>query len=444
MAMEYIIGGMLGRVIAPIAQDIFENKTQLGREFAEKKFEKQRRLSAMEYEKKLALSQHDHKEKLAEMKVQFELNLQKAEHQMQLQHSEWEKETFWKYCFPLRNPYEVGGMQTGQCSKVNTLSLPNNKQIVPLRVITALKDGTNDISATLNANVSLFLANHFSANSEHAIISDIGAWKEDVPVNDASVNYLFEGLKGQPTLVVVPTFTDSGNIVKLKLWSWGLGEELQYPIGLNVGWFDVDTIRRQAQITQLREFYAILEKVGIEYPNENLKKNYSIAKMIDKKGENLSQKEIDYLYSVLIGPIKEEEILKRAKQKTNETISSILSCTTAMYGDAYHLSNHGIKPLLPYILPQMSLPKEFLPVIRDYYITLTNTGLLEGILTKKEAIGIELDLAEGILLNNSDGELTKAICDDVRLLNENTSGELHKQTVQRLRKFNNNNKLLPQ
>lgn len=92
----------------------------------------------------------------------------------------------------------------------------------------------------------------------------------------------------------------------------------------------------------------------------------------------------------------------------------------------------------------MSLPKEFLPVIRDYYITLTNTGLLEGILTKKEAIDIELDLAEGILLNNSDGEITKSICDDVRLLNENTSGDLHKQTVQRLRKFNNNNKLLPQ
>ena len=442
--MEYLIGGMLGRVIAPIAQDIFENKTQLGRELAEKKFEKQRRLSALEYENKLALSKHDHKAKLAEMEAQFELNIKKAEQQMQLQHSEWEKETFWKYCFPLRNPYEVGGMQSGQFAKVSTLLLPNNKHIVPLRVITALKDGTNDISATLNANISLFLANHFSANSEHAIISDIGAWKEDAPVNDASVNYLYEGLKGQPTLVVVPTFTDSGNIVKLKLWSWGLGEELQHPIGLNAGWFDVDAIRRQAEISQLKEFYGILEKVGIEYPNDNLKKKYSIARMIEKKGERLSQQEIDYLYSILVGSIKEEEILKRAKQKTNETISSILSCTTAMYGDAFHLSNHGIKPLLPYILPQMNLPKEFLPIIRDYYITLVNTGLVEGILTKKDAIEIELDLAEGIHLNNADLEITESICNDVRSLNENTPGDLHKQTIQRLRKFSNNNKLLAQ
>lgn len=444
MAMEYLIGGMLGRVVAPIAQDIFENKTELGRELAEKKFEKQKRLSALEYENKLALSRHDHQEKLDEMKTQFELNLKKAEHQMQLQYSEWEKETFWKHCFPLRNPYEVGGMQNDQVSKISTLLLPNQKQIVPLRVITALKDNANEISATLNANISLFLANYYSANSEHAIISDIGAWKEDAPINDASVNYLFRGLKGQPTLVVVPTFTDSGNIVKIKLWSWGLGEDLQYPIGLNVGWFDVDTIRRQAQISQLREFFSILEKAGIEYPNDNLKKNHSIAKMIENKSSSLSQSDADYLYSVLMGPIKEEEILKRASRKTNEIISSILSCTTAMYGDAYHLSNYGIKPQLPYILPNISLPKEFLPVIRDYYITLVNTGLVEGIISKSEAVDIEMDLAEGIQLNTPDDSITKSICDDVRLLNQDTSGEVHRQTILRLRQFNSSNKLVQQ
>lgn len=438
MSMDFLIGGMLGRVVAPIAQDIFENKTQLGRELAEKKFEKQRKLSQMEYENKVSLGQQSHEDKLLEMQKQFEFNLQKAEHQMQLQHSQWEKETFWKYCFPLRNPYEVGGMLSGRNSKISTVMLSNNKQIVPLRVITALKDSANDISSTLNANLSLFLAGHFSANSEHAIISDIGAWKEDSPVNDASVNYLYEGLIGQPTLVLVPTFTDSGNIIKLKLWSWGLGEDLLYPTGLNIGWFDVDIIRRQSQISELKKFFSILEKVGIEYPNESLKKNFSITKLIEKKSEILSQSELDYLYSVLIGPIKEEEIIKRAKRKTNEVVSDIISCTTAMYGDAYHLSNHGIKPLLPYILPKMCLPTEFLPIVRDYYIALVNTGLIEGILTKEQAIEIELDLAEGIQLNQEDYQLTKSICDDVRLLNEDTMGELHKNTIQRLRNFNNN------
>lgn len=446
MGMEFLIGGMLGRVVAPIAQDVFETKTQLGREIAERKFEKQHRISMMEYENKLALNKHSHEDKLVEMQKQFELNLQKAEHQMQLQHSEWEKETFWKYCFPLRNPYEVGGMIQGKDMRIGTIMLPNNRQIVPLRVISALKDSTNDISSTLNANMSLFLANHFSANGEHAIISDIGAWKEDAPVNDASVNYLYKGLKGQPTLVLVPIFTDSGSVVKLKMWSWGLGEDLQYPIGFNLGWFDVDTIRRQAQIEQLRGFYSILEKAGIEYPNEVLKKNFSIIRMIDKKSDNLSQGDIDYLYSVLVGPIKEEEIIKRAKQRTNEIVSSILSCTTAMYGDAYHLSNYGIKPLLPYILPQLHITKEFLPVIRDYYVTLINTGMIEGILTKEQAVELELDLAEGLRLTNACSQIIDSVCDDIRLLNEDITGEAHKKAVVRLRQFKDINKInsLPQ
>lgn len=53
---------------------------------------------------------------------------------------------------------------------------------MPLRVITALKEGADNTFATLNTNLSMFLTNNFSANGEHAIISDIGAWKDDVPV----------------------------------------------------------------------------------------------------------------------------------------------------------------------------------------------------------------------------------------------------------------------
>lgn len=439
MSMGFIIGGMLGRVVGPIAQDWFENETELGKQISEKKIEKQRRLSEEEHARKLALSQVSHEDKLKEMHKQFELNLEKAEHQMKLQHSQWEKETFWKHCFPLRNPYEVNG--TIDSDSKLSIVLSNKQRIVPLRIITALKDSTNEISATLNANISLFLANNYSANGEHAIISDIGAWKEDAPVNDASINYLYTGLKGQPTLVVVPTFTDSGSIVKLKLWSWGLGEDLQYPIGFNFGWFDIDAIRRQAQIEELKNFYLVLEKAGIDYPNEILKKNYAITKMIDKKGKILSQSEIDYLYAILVGTIKEEEIIKRAKKRTNEMISAILSCTTAMYGDAYHLNSFGSKPQLPNILPQMYIPSEFLPVIRDYYVTLINTGFIQGILTREQSIDMALDLAESINKCSCGQNLIGSICDNVGLLNRDTDGEYHRNVILRLRNLLKNEKI---
>ena len=49
MSMGFIIGGMLGRVVGPIAQDWFENETELGKQISEKKIEKQRRLSEEEH-----------------------------------------------------------------------------------------------------------------------------------------------------------------------------------------------------------------------------------------------------------------------------------------------------------------------------------------------------------------------------------------------------------
>ena len=60
MDYGFFIGGMLGRVAGPIAQDIFENNTSWGRKIAEKKFEKRRRLSQMEFENKLRFSEVEH------------------------------------------------------------------------------------------------------------------------------------------------------------------------------------------------------------------------------------------------------------------------------------------------------------------------------------------------------------------------------------------------
>lgn len=207
MAIGFLVGGMLGRVAGPIAQDWFEYKTQLGQDIAKRKMEKQRQISQIEFENKLKYSAIEHQNKLADLHEQFELNRKKAEEQMLLSYSDWQQKVFWEKCFPLRNPYEVplgyepiyeeNTERIKRC-RLTTVLLPNNKQIVPLRVITALKDNAHHHAATVNGNLSMFLVNNYSANGEHAVISDIGAWKEDAPVNDASINYLFKGLRGQP------------------------------------------------------------------------------------------------------------------------------------------------------------------------------------------------------------------------------------------------------
>ena len=98
--MDYglFIGGMLGRVAGPIAQDIFEYNTSWGREIAEKKFEKQRRLSQMEYENKLSFSEVEHRKKLDEIRQQFEDKRSLAQEQFVRSFAEWRQKVFWEKC----------------------------------------------------------------------------------------------------------------------------------------------------------------------------------------------------------------------------------------------------------------------------------------------------------------------------------------------------------
>ncbi len=446
--MGYIIGGMLGRVVGPIAQDWFEYKTETGREFAKNKLEKQKKISQIDLENKFLLSEHDHQQKLKEMRCQFDINKEKAEHQMLLSYSDWQQKTFWDKCFPLRNPFEVpmgyepeydGNTNRLSSCKLTTIALPNDKHIVPLRVISALKDNVHENASTINANLSMFLMSNYSVNGEHAIVSDIGSWKDEVPVNDAFINYLYKGLRGQPTIVWTPSYTNGGTIVRMKLWSWGLGEQQAYPVGIDCGWIDLDIIYRRALMDEVKSFQKAIEKINATLPNKDIDRNIKILSMIDDHKENLTDEDFNRLLLLLSEP---KEVKRQVQIRVNELTSNIFSCAVALYADGYHLHEYGTMPQLPYILPQMNLPKEFLLTIRDYYISLINTELIEGILTVDQAIEIELDLAEGIQLAHGDKQIISPICDDVRLLNEHTSGDIHKNTIQRLRKVSNTKLLL--
>lgn len=430
MAISFLIGGMLGRIAGPIAQDWFEYKTSLGKDIAQRKLDKQRQLSQIEFDNKVRLSKQEHQRKLDEMLAQFDLNRQKAEEQMLLSYSEWQQKTFWEKCFPLRNPFEVplgyepifeGSTNRLERCKLTTVMLPNNRQVVPLRVITALKDNVHNHAFTVNSNLSMFLVNNYSANSEHAVISDIGAWKDDAPVNDASINYLFKGLKGQPAIVLVPAYTNGGSLVRLKIWSWGLGEQLQYPVGIDFGWFDLDILYRHALVGEIKSFNSTLEKIGATLPNKELERDLKILSMIENKKDVLSEEEINRLYTLLSIP---NEIKDSLQRRTNELASTIYSCATAMYADGYHLHEYGTLPRLPYLLPQMSGAKMLLPYIRDYYMSLSNVALIKGILKPADAANIELDLLDCFKYMGATDDTKKSLVENVRSLIFDIKGQM--------------------
>lgn len=396
----FFLGGMLGRVAGPIAQDWFKYKTKLGREFASREQEAKIRISLAELENKKTLSELEHRHKLDQLHQQFIDARKRAEEQMFISRQDWQQKLFWEKCFPLRNPYELplGYMPVYDESNsrlenclLSTVSLPNDKEIVPLRIITAIKDSSGILASTINGNLSMFLVNYFASNGVHAVVSDIGSWKEEAPINDASINYLYKGAKGQPTMVIMPVFTNNGAIVRLKAWSWGLGEEQPYPQGFDFGWFNIEAIKRHILFDETKDFIRIIKESNLPVSASFEKDFVRKIEILSQKQDTFSEEEFDVLLSTLDVP---RDIKSVIDIKTNDLISTIFSCMAGMHADSYHLSQYGTLPILPSLLSEMKGAKFMFPFVRDYYIALANAKLIEGVITPIQVIDLEFTLGE--------------------------------------------------
>lgn len=435
----FFLGGMLGRIAGPIAQDWFKYKTKLGRDIAFREEDEKKRMSLFELDNKKELSKIDHEEKMIQLEKQFVDSRRKAEEQMFVSRQEWQHKLFWEKCFPLRNPYEMplgykplfkeGTDRLEKCL-LNTV-VANNREIVPLRIITAIKESSIN-AATFNAELSMFVVNYFEANGVHAVVSDIGSWREDAPINDASINYLFQGAKGQPTLVIMPLYTNGGNIVRLKVWSWGLGEPLPYPKGFDWGWFDIKAIQRKVLYSEIKEFARVIQESKMIMPSTFDREVVKKLSIITQNETILSEEDFDRLLTVLDMP---KEIGDNVERKTNEIISTLFSCLAGMCADGYHLRQYGTLPLLPYLIGNLPGVDLMLPYLRDYYRSLIYSQIKEGVISISDAANVEMSLAKEIRKINKSQELVEDLIADVRKLNFSIEGEQHLLLVNSIREF---------
>ncbi|MBR3487957.1 MAG: hypothetical protein IKH33_01430 [Bacteroidales bacterium] len=434
----FFLGGMLGRIAGPIAQDWFRYETKLGRKIAFREEEAKKRMALFELDNKKELSQIDHEKKMAQLEKQSVDARKRAEEQMLLSRQDWQQKIFWEKCFPLRNPYEMPlgykplFKEGSDRIVLNTVSIANNKEIVPLRVITAVKE-TSSGAATFNAELSMFIVNHFAANGIHAVISDIGSWRDDAPINDASINYLFQGAKGQPTLVIMPLYTNGGNTVRLKVWSWGLGEDLPYPKGFDYGWYNIKAIQRKVLYSEIKEFARVIRESKMIMPSTFERDVVKKLDILTQSEQTLSNDDFDRLLTVLDVPT---EINDAVERQTNEIISTIFSCLTGMCADGYHLTQYGTLPLLPHLMNTLPGVSIMLPYIRDYYRALIYSQIKEGVISIADAANVEMLLAKEIkrIVDNSD--LYEDLVSDVRKLNFSIEGDVHRALVNDIREFN--------
>lgn len=346
-----MVGAMVTRLLSPVIKGGWRKITN-----AEAKEEKKRiENSEREFKYKFELQRQSHEHRLEEARNAHKLSLDK-----------WGTQTFYERCWPLRNPFE---MQIYGPISDDKNSFDGNI-IVPCRLISALKDKDHPYARSINGNLSSFVVNYYPTNSVHAVVSEIGAWKDDFPSNDASINYLYAGLKKQPVMVLSPTLINDGKTFIFKVWSWGLGEELNYPAGFEFGRLELEPLYQKTVYEETLSMVLLAKEM--EYApklySQELQRNISIIKEIQSKG--ISGKTRERMMSFLDGA---PEINVAVKAKMEKQVSGIFCCISGMYADAYHLLEYKTLPKLPSLLPNIPGVEYMLPSLKNFYFTLINS-----------------------------------------------------------------------
>ncbi len=323
----------------------------------QKEIDKKQKEATINFENKSKIQLIDHQFRLTEARTQFEMRM-----------DEWKQKTFYSNCWPLREPFDMHFALTTPFEGCNI----DGKEVIPCRIITSLKDKDHPIARNINGNLSSFLITHYNSVSTHPVISDIGSWREDSPSNDASVNYLFSGLQGQPVLVLTPEFINDGQTIILKMWSWGLGEKVNLPVGVELGRINIKPLYLNALYEESKKSMELVQELGIKsegFYSEKLNNNIKIIKMIEKLGDQAEDKKqiIQQLYSQLA---ETGEIRDAVKEKISERVSGIFSCCAGMYADAYHLVEYGTVPKLPLLVENIPGSEMIRRSIGDFYISL--------------------------------------------------------------------------
>lgn len=363
-------GAMVLRMLAPVVKDGWKKITN-----AEAKEEQKRLMrEATEIRTKLELQRLSHEQRLVEARASHELAMQ-----------QWQQKTYYERCWPLRNPFE---MQI--CDPISDDKSYFENVIVPCRLISALKDSDHPYARSINGNLSSFIVNYYPTNSMHAVVSEIGAWKDDAPSNDASVNYLYAGLKKQPVMVLSPTLINDGKTFIFKVWSWGLGEELNYPAGFEFGRLELKPLYIKAVYEETLAMVQLAQDMDYakKFFSQKMLHNISIIKEVQEKNLTGSSKErlLSFLHDA-------PEIDEAVKAKMEAKISGIFCCIAGMYADTYHLLEYKTPLQLPSLLPNIPGVEYMVPALKEYYYQLLSSmELIES--DKKLMSQLYLDIAD--------------------------------------------------
>lgn len=252
-----------------------------------------------------------------------------------------------------------------------------NGDKVIMRVILA-ESNDSDYQKTIGNSVrnklNSIIAGVFSQFSDHPISFYLDGWKTNFNNGNPSVDALYQILKGQPTLVIIPVVSDNTETLIIRTAFWGFGVNADNPTDIDfmhipLGRIKRDVCREYAKCW--REYKRCLteNQLGLDINPVDEKNLHYLT-----KEEKLINKDVDfddlehkttifYNYNTVDPRIYDEV--------TNYIVAAIES-TISLIADIYYQVEYKCKPMTPIILSSLEHPS-FLPSVSLQMLPLYNT-----------------------------------------------------------------------
>lgn len=271
----------------------------------------------------------------------------------------------------------------------------NQRGVIVMRVILAESNNENfqnTLGNCIKNRLHSILTEYFSENSEHPINFYFDGWKKDHGGGAPSLDALYQILRGQPTLVIMPIISDYGETLLLRTAFWGIGMAEESPMCIDFVKIPLGRIKRDVSREFAKQWRDFKRKIGNSI-------NLNSFNTIDQKNlELLEQEESLIAKGIGISEIECRTDLyynyqiddRRLNEDTVSYLVSVTEAAISYISDIYYLIEYNEKPITPYILSTLQHPS-YLPAVAQQILPLykASSNIIDISGTKNQFLDIE-------------------------------------------------------
>lgn len=286
----------------------------------------------IELENQIDIQRFCHNQRMAEAQNQFDRQLQM-----------WQIGKFNDTMWPLLTPFDHPSLRPQQLSGQQT---PLNVFLASTAPHTPFAEM---IQPDLKIRMTTFLQTAYCNDplEQHPCVCRIGDWKPGFQ-DAASINALWYGMQGIPTIVINPMQAEFGEKLDLTVSMWGLGESGNSPKMQNVLTGNFASAIGRIKREKSKEWV----DRGLPISSPEMKHNKDL---LDQERQMIANGKEQYISYLLV----QYKLPKETQNDVITTFSSeynhIISCIAGMYADIYHLIEYGAQPYMPIAMNQYNI-----------------------------------------------------------------------------------------